>query len=101
VGENYDRAARRETREELGIPSPTVEKLYSYIWMSDRESEMVRTYLCRYEGEFALDREELETGRYWTLEEIESSLGSGVFTPNFEEEFARFSAWKKEQKTPR
>ena len=33
--------------------------------------------------------EELDGGRFWTLEDIRNALGTGVFTPNFESEFKR------------
>ena len=33
--------------------------------------------------------EELDGGRFWSLDEIRRHLGQGVFTPNFESEFAR------------
>jgi hypothetical protein len=31
--------------------------------------------------------DEVDEGRWWTLEDIDASLGKGVFTPNFESEF--------------
>ncbi len=101
VGESYERAAKREADEELGIHGLSLEKLYDYPWRSDRESELVRTFLCRYDGPFSMDVEELETGRFWTLEEIQANLGTGVFTPNFEEEFSRYLRWQSEKRTTR
>ena len=40
-------------------------------------------------GSFELhpDMDEVDEGRWWTLEDIDASLGKGVFTPNFESEF--------------
>lgn len=34
--------------------------------------------------------EELDGGRFWTLDEIRSALGQNLLTPNFESEFSRF-----------
>ena len=31
--------------------------------------------------------EELDGGRFWSLEEIRSNIGKEIFTPNFENEF--------------
>jgi len=87
IGESFKDAAKRELREELGIRGVPLEKLYSYLWKTDVETESVRTYFCVYDGEFRLDKDELDTGRYWTHEEIRTNLGKGVFTPNFELEF--------------
>jgi len=95
IGEDFNDAAKRELYEELGISGVPLEKLYSYLWKSDVETESVRTFLCTYAGEFRLDADEIETGRYWTNEEIRSNLGKGEFTPNFEEEYSRYIAWKK------
>lgn len=92
VGESYERAAKREANEELGIRNISLEKLYDYLWRSERETELVRTFLCHYNGPFSMDMEELETGRFWTIQEIQSNLGTGILTPNFEEEFSRYLA---------
>ena len=35
------------------------------------------------------DNEEVEEGRYWKMEDVEASLGKGVVTPQFEQEFIR------------
>lgn len=95
IGETYGDAARREMLEELGIKLPLLEKMYSYLWKSDRETEMVTTYLSRFDGPFNLDSEEIEQGRFWKISEIQEELGSGELTPNFEEEFSRYLQWMK------
>lgn len=35
--------------------------------------------------------EELDGGRFWSLEEIRSNLGKEIFTPNFENEFRKLN----------
>ena len=58
--------------------------------------ELLETALFREASEelgfrgFNLDphNEEVLEGRYWSMEEIEASIGKGLFTPNFEQEFA-------------
>ena len=35
--------------------------------------------------------DELDGGRFWTIEEIEENLGKGIFTPNFEGELKKVS----------
>ena len=34
------------------------------------------------------DQDEVDEGRWWPVEEIDSNLGKGIFTPNFESEFS-------------
>lgn len=87
-GESVEAALAREAREELGISGFTAEHLTSYVFVSDRESEFVNVYRTVYDGEVRPSAE-LDGGRFWPLHEIESALGQGIFTPNFEQEFRR------------
>jgi hypothetical protein len=34
-----------------------------------------------------VNKDEIEEGRFWPLEEIKKNSGKGIFTPNFEHEF--------------
>ncbi|MCX7847036.1 MAG: NUDIX domain-containing protein [bacterium] len=90
--ESLDAAAQRELAEELGIHNVPLHRLYSYIWESNIERELVTTYLCRYDATPTPDPHEIEQGRWWHPDEIHSALGTGVFTPNFEHEWHRFLA---------
>lgn len=91
LGENVDRALRREAREELGITEFVTEQLYRYVFESTRERELVYSFRTVYEGEIR-PSEELDGGRFWTAEEIRTNLGQGVFTPNFEDEWRRLES---------
>lgn len=86
-GETIEAALRREVREELGVTAFTPEFIKRYVFESAIEKELVHTFRTCYDGPFAPDADELDGGRFWTIEEILSSLGKEVFTPNFEKEF--------------
>lgn len=88
LGENVDIALKREAKEELGIEDFEAELLTSYVFESDREKELVYAHKVTYKGEIR-PSEELETGRYWSMEEIRKNIGKAVFTPNFESEFKK------------
>lgn len=88
LGESVDIALRREVREELGITDFTPQPLTHYVFESARERELVFCFKTVYDGEVC-PSEELDGGRFWSLDEIRRHLGQGVFTPNFESEFAR------------
>lgn len=90
IGEEYDAAARREMNEELGIEEASLDFLYAYPLRNAIESENVRTYLCRYDGEISFDPAEITEVRFWSMEEIRRDLGTGIFTPNFAEEFGYY-----------
>lgn len=89
AGEDAEDAARRELGEELGASGAQPKFLYSYLWRSPVESELIRSYRLVHEGPFRLQADELDDGRFWPLSEIENSLGSGIFTPNFEFEWPK------------
>jgi 8-oxo-dGTP pyrophosphatase MutT (NUDIX family) len=91
-GQSYEDAARREAFEELGLHLEDLEFLYASRIRNTVESENIRTYLHLGEGPFRPDPGEMDAIRFWSREEIRAALGSGVFTPNFEEEFALFLA---------
>jgi isopentenyldiphosphate isomerase len=91
-GETIEEALRRELREELGLVPEAggPEFLYRYVMRSEIETELVHTFRLTSEGPFHPDPNEIDDVRFWTPAEIEARLGSGVFTPNFEDEYARF-----------
>ena len=88
LGESVDMALMREAREELGLTEFTPERLTSYVFESERERELVFAHKTTYDGAIA-PSDELDGGRFWTLDEIRAQLGQGVFTPNFENEFRK------------
>ena len=88
LGESVEIALKREVREELGITDFTPELLTSYVFESDREKELVFVHKTVYDGELH-PSDELDGGRFWTIEEIEENLGKGIFTPNFEGELKK------------
>ena len=74
LGESVEIALKREVREELGITDFTPELLTSYVFESDREKELVFVHKTVYDGELH-PSDELDGGRFWTIEEIEENLG--------------------------
>lgn len=86
-GETIEQALRREVREELGITQFTPHFLCRYIFESDIEKEMVHTFYTTHSGPITPDTDELDGGRFWSLDEIRANLGKDIFTPNFENEF--------------
>ena len=92
LGEAYEQAVHREMKEELDIDS-LVECIYDYWMYSEVETERVHTYVCVYDGDITCDPGEIDDGRFWSRKEIEENLGTGIFTPNFEEEYQKYLEW--------
>lgn len=86
LGENVETALKRETREELGITEFEPVLLKSYVFESERERELVYAHKAMYDG-IITPSEELDGGRFWSLDEIKENIGKGIFTPSFENEY--------------
>jgi isopentenyldiphosphate isomerase len=87
AGENLQEAVMREMEEELGINKDVPVYLYSYIHSNPFETELVYTYKCIYDGEINFQQDEIDEVRYWSMDEIKKSIGSGTLSDNFEHEF--------------
>lgn len=94
LGENVNMALRREASEELNLSDFTPVSLGVYVFESDRERELVNAFKTVV-NEDITPSDELDGGRFWTMEEIHSNIGKGVFTPNFENEFLEIIATDK------
>jgi isopentenyl-diphosphate delta-isomerase type 1 len=94
-GEDLRDAARREATEELGVSRVELQFLYRYLFSNHIESELVSTFSCVYEGELRFNETEIDEVRYWTLQEIQNNLGTGIFSGHFESEIKNYL------KTPR
>ncbi|MBR4070509.1 MAG: NTP pyrophosphohydrolase, partial [Bacteroidaceae bacterium] len=75
--------------EELGITSFEPIHNFTYHFRSRIERELVYSYRTVYEGDIKVDPVEIDEGKYWAIEDVISTIGQGVFTPNFEDEFAK------------
>ncbi len=89
-GQSYEEAAHREAEEELGLILSELHFLYNSRIRNSTESENIRTYWVHQDGPFIAQPEEIDEVRWWSRSHIEASLGTGIFTSNFEEEFAAF-----------
>ncbi len=89
-GETPEQALIREVREELGMTDFQPQWIGQYVFDSMRECELVYVYSTVYDGPVCPSAEELDGGRFWTMDEIRAAIGQQVLTPNFESEFQRF-----------
>ncbi|MHB8836371.1 MAG: 50S ribosomal protein L11 methyltransferase [Candidatus Methylomirabilia bacterium] len=88
AGEDHEAGARREMREELGLAGE-LRFLYRYLWRTSCETELVETFLHVARSEPEIRPEEIEEGRWFTLEEAAALVTGGGATPNLAEELRR------------
>lgn len=88
-GEAAEAAARREMREELGVETGPLVFLHRFLMRSPVESEWVTTYSTVHPGPFQPDPDEVAELHWWTCAEIETALGTGIFSPALEDEYHR------------
>lgn len=70
-GETYDQTAVRELREEIGLVlTRPPEKLFKIDACAETDAEFVWTYCCKNEGPFELQEEEIETGGWFTPDDV-------------------------------
>ena len=89
-GETPDEALSREVSEELCITDFEPQFIGKYVFESRIERELIYVYRTTYDGEIRPSKEELDGGRFWTMQQIREAMGKNVLTPNFEREFQRF-----------
>lgn len=86
LGETIEQALLRETAEELNITGIHPTPLTKYKWETDNESELVFSFWTLYNATPVFNKQEIEDGRFWSIKEIKQNMGTGIFTPNFENE---------------
>ena len=89
-GEDDLAAALREMEEELGIAGCELRYLYRYLYLNDHESELVSTFSCICEKRIAFNKEEIDQVAFWKIEDIRKSLGTEVFSGQFEKEILHY-----------
>ena len=86
-GETIEDALLREVREEIGLKNFQPQFINRYVWESTRERELVFSFITVSDFIPVIDREEIDEGKFWTIDEIRRNIRKGIFTPNFENEF--------------
>jgi isopentenyldiphosphate isomerase len=82
-GESVDDALKREALEELGLKEFKYEFIRKYIWESPAERELVYSFKGIAENPAMINKDEIEDGRFWSIDEIRENMEMNIFTPNF------------------
>lgn len=70
-GEDYDAAAVRELREEIGLKATQpLERLFKMNACEETDREFVWVYRCRHDGPFQLNPDEIDAGGWFAPEKV-------------------------------
>ena len=87
LNETIETSLAREAKEEIGIEGFNPQLLIKYVWKTEVESELVFSFVTQYGSKIKTHNQELDGGRFWTIDAIKKQIGKEVFTSNFEHEF--------------
>lgn len=75
-GQTYEKGAKEEMKEELGIEAP-FEKIGKYCYQGETETEMFVVYKATHNGPFKLNPEEIEKGKFFDLDDLSRKVKLG------------------------
>ena len=81
-GENFLKAAERETREEVGISNPKPEFLFFDRYQSPLDNVIAAVYKLIYEGKITAQKEEIVKGFFVSLKKLEKMMEEKSFCPD-------------------
>lgn len=90
AGESYEDAAKRELEEEAGIGNAKLEYLFSTKFIGKQNTNNRKVFRCVYDGKMKLQPEEVESGKFMTLDEAKKMLAEGKLSPSAEFVFKEF-----------
>ena len=70
VGESYEDSAAREVREELGITCVPLDSRFKFYFEDDDNRSWGMVFTCTWDGPFALQAEEVESGEFVAVDAI-------------------------------
>lgn len=84
-GEDYDVAVVRELKEELGITKkPSELKFILKRVVKTNRTEFVKLYKLKYDGPIKINKNEIESGEFFSIDEIKKMMNSNEkFSPFF------------------
>ncbi len=81
AGESYEHSAKRELEEELGVIAP-LKFLFNNYYEDEDNRVWGHIFSCIHEGPFTLQEEEVEYGRFMTIDQAQGMSEQEPFTPD-------------------
>ena len=80
--ESYEESALRELEEELGIRNIPLKTLFDFYYEEPKSMVWGRAFSCEYNGKIVLQKEEIESGEFMSIEKIFEMAVKEPFTPD-------------------
>ena len=90
AGEDYDTAAAREIREELGIEDSPVELVFKHHYEGSDNPHLLQFYEVTYDGPFTHQETEVAWGSFIPPAELDKIIDDWDFVPDGRELWKRF-----------
>lgn len=82
AGETYHESAARELEEELGIKNVPLTHLFEFFYKDGKMKIWGSAYCCIYDGKIILQKEEVESGDFYKIDEALLMSEQQPFTPD-------------------
>ena len=82
AGETYEESAKRELAEEIGAKNIPLLKRFDFFYQDSQCRVWGRVFSCIYDGKIVLQKEEVESGDFYTIEEIMKLKDMKSYTPD-------------------
>ena len=82
AGETYEAGARRELAEEVGISGLTLAHQFVFHYADNYTQVWGSVFSCVYDGELALQEEEVESAAFMPLAEVRTHTDRAPYTPD-------------------
>ena len=90
AGESYEDCAKRELKEEARIEKAKLEFLFPLRFRSGNNNNNRKVYRTVYNGRIKLQKEEVESGSFMTMEEATKMMRKGKLSPSAVKVFTEF-----------
>ncbi len=80
-GESYLQTALREMEEELGINEFNLKELFTIKIDNSKDKVFSKVFTCELEGPFTLQQEEIQHGKFMTLEDVKNLIETEKVVP--------------------
>jgi isopentenyldiphosphate isomerase len=89
-GESYDEAAIRETKEEIGAAKVQLVFLFKYKYDQGDNKSFFQVYKSVYSGAINFQKEEIESGEFVSIEELQKMIKEEKFCTDSVEMFEKY-----------